>query len=112
MESLFATSSSELAHQLAERMALFLSDEPDDRLRIYRQVKKAYGLRSKVVHGDVLRQSKVAELLESSLACDDLLRQAFQKAVADNEARNALAGGNEDLDRYFLGLIFAQVPKE
>jgi hypothetical protein len=112
MESLFATSSSELAHQLAERMALFLSDQSDDRLRIYREVKRAYGLRSKVVQGDVLRQSKMAELLECSLACDDLLRQAIQKAAADKEARKGLEGGNDDLDRYFLGLDFAQGPKE
>jgi hypothetical protein len=107
MESLFATSSSELAHQLAERMALFLSDEPEDRLRIYREVKRAYGIRSRVVHGDVLRQSKVAELLESSLACDALLRQTIQKAATNEEARKALEGGNDDLDQYFLGSLFA-----
>jgi len=75
-------------------------------------VKTAYGLRSKVIHGDVLKQSKLAELLESSLGCDDLLRQAIQKASADKEARKALGGGNEDLDRYFFGLLFAQGPKE
>lgn len=40
MESLFATSSAEMSHQLAERMAIFLSDEPDERKRIYKEVKR------------------------------------------------------------------------
>ncbi|HZE62360.1 MAG TPA: hypothetical protein VE056_00690 [Pyrinomonadaceae bacterium] len=110
MESLFATSSSELAHQLAERMAVFLSDQPEERLQVYRQVKTAYRLRSKVVHGDLLRQSMEDELIESSMGCDDLLRQAIQKAAANKEARKALDGSNESLDRYFMELLLTQRP--
>jgi len=93
MESLFATSSAELAHQLAERMAIFLSRESDERERIYRQVKRAYAVRSKVVHGDVLKESKTSELIEVSLECDELLRQVIRTAVGDEDALHALEGG-------------------
>jgi len=107
MESLFATSSYELAHQLAERMAVFLSDQPNERERVYREVKRAYKLRSKVVHGDVLKPSKISELVETSEACDELLRQAIRKALSDEAARSALVGDKETLDQYFLELLLA-----
>jgi len=107
MESLLATSSSELAHQLAERMAVFLSDRLDGRESVYRKVKQCYALRSRVVHGDVLKHSKVSELVEASLACDELLRQAIRKAVQDERARKALESANETLDRYFLDALFS-----
>lgn len=107
MESLFATSTSELAHQLSERMAVFLSDMPDERAKIYREVKLAYGYRSKVVHGDVLKHSRRTKLIEVARSCDELLRQAIRKAVSDDASRTALESSNEALDRYFLELLFA-----
>ena len=112
MESLLATSSAEMAHQLSERMAIFLSDDPAERERTYHQVKRAYSVRSRVVHGDVLRSSKTSELMTVSMECDELLRQAVRKAVGDKDARNALDGGNENLDRYFRNLLFGQEPHE
>lgn len=108
MESLFATSSTELAHQLAERMAVFLSDGPAERARVYGQVKKAYRLRSRVVHGDVLRHARISELVETSVDCDGLLRQAIYKTIVDEAARKALDSGNESLDRYFVELLFGR----
>jgi hypothetical protein len=106
MESLLATTSSELAHQLAERMALFLSADAVERTEIYRQVKRLYKIRSKVVHGDVLRQAKRDEFVEASLECDELVRRAIQRAAHDRDAQAALARGNEELDKYFLRLLF------
>lgn len=50
-ESLFSTSQAELAHQLSERLSCFLYETVEERLKHYRKVKAAYGLRSKVVHG-------------------------------------------------------------
>lgn len=50
-ETLFATSQTELAHQLSERIACFLYSNVEERLSAYRRIKNAYGLRSKVVHG-------------------------------------------------------------
>ena len=88
-------------------MAVFLSVDPDERTQVYRNVKRAYNFRSKVVHGDVIKQSKVNELIEVSLDCDRLLRQAIRKAILDESARKALEGTNENLDQYFLGLLFA-----
>jgi len=107
MESLFASSSSELAHQLAERMAVFVSADPQERKSIYRQVKRAYNVRSKIVHGDAFKREKSDQIRTVSLECDELLRRAFQKSISDNEAYSALEGDNDGLDQYFLQLLFS-----
>ena len=82
MESLVATGTSELSHQLAERMALLLSADPTEREQIYRDVKRAYGYRSKVVHGDVMKPSKESELAASAKTCDELVRRALWLALS------------------------------
>jgi len=48
------------------------------------------------------------ELIESSMGCDDLLRQAFKRRQLNKEARKALDGSNESLDRYFMELLLTQ----
>jgi len=106
LESLFATSSVELTHQLAERTAIFLAEESNRREEIYRQVKRAYGVRSKVIHGEVIRQSRTSELIMASQECDGLLREVIQKVVGDREARATFDGTNDRIDRYFLQLLF------
>lgn len=53
MESLLTTQSMEITHNLAERVAVLLGPGPDSRLAKYREVKKLYATRSKIVHGKV-----------------------------------------------------------
>ena len=51
LEALFSTDAQELSHKLAERVACFLESAPSLRKQVFQDVKKAYGIRSKVVHG-------------------------------------------------------------
>jgi hypothetical protein len=52
LESLFGASELlETTHQLAQRIAVFLETDVAQREKVYRQVKKAYGYRSRVAHG-------------------------------------------------------------
>ena len=41
----------ETSHRLAERLALFLAQRGAEARDLYQDVKKGYGLRSKIVHG-------------------------------------------------------------
>jgi len=51
MEALFGSFQSEIAHQISERVAFFLKDNPDGRESLYKEVKRHYDLRSKIAHG-------------------------------------------------------------
>ncbi len=74
-ETLLSTSHSELAHQLSERVSFFLAKDGADRAAIYRQLKEAYGYRSKVVHGASISDRKVSELEAVATRCDDYARR-------------------------------------
>lgn len=87
-ESLFAYETGELTHRLAERLARFLGNNLEERRTIYREVKSAYEVRSRAVHGarPETRHDKLAPI---SRACDQLLRRALRKII-DTESLHAL----------------------
>lgn len=51
LEAIASTSNNEVTHILAERCALLAETSTEGRLRMYKEVKYLYGLRSKIVHG-------------------------------------------------------------
>lgn len=52
LECLLSTDTQELAHKISERAAIILGKNSEDRLAIYKDIKKIYGQRSKIVHGE------------------------------------------------------------
>lgn len=68
LENLFLKKTSqELSYKLSMRMAYILGKDKKDRINIYRFIKDAYNLRSKIVHGeklDKLDNQKFLELRE------------------------------------------------
>lgn len=74
MEALISTSTSELSHQVAERVAAMLGKDITERILIYNEIKKGYGYRSKTAHGEALKgtEQDAMALLEH---LDDYLRQ-------------------------------------
>lgn len=106
-EALLSTSSAELSHQLSERAAFFLSSNPPERLRLFREIKKAYGIRSKIVHGDILSPSAIASLVDIARNCDDTARALMLKITLTPELGALMNEGSTDaLDAYMLDLIF------
>lgn len=106
-EAVLSTSSAELSHQLAERAAFFLFDDPVKRLQVFREIKKAYGVRSKIVHGDVLSDSAIAGLVEVARTCDDISRALMLKIVQNSGIEKLLnQGSNDALDTHMQELIF------
>ena len=55
MEALVSTSTAELSHQVAERVAVLIGADAEERLNIYEEIKKGYGVRSKAAHGEPLK---------------------------------------------------------
>jgi len=51
LEALLSTSNEGITHQIAERGAILLSKDANERYDIYKQVKNLYNIRSRLVHG-------------------------------------------------------------
>lgn len=114
-ECLFSTTTAELSHQLSERIAFFLNEDPEKRLETYKKLKKCYSARSKVVHGDSFATNSTAELKELSIFCDNIARSAYRTIYPNNELINILEDKNSSrLDNYMLDLVFGKTkpPKE
>jgi len=108
-ETLFATSQTELAHQLSERVACYLWQSHEERLLGYRRLKAAYALRSKVVHGSTIRAEKVADAVDISEYCDQVARHLFARIVTAPDALRLFERESEDFDEEMLRLIFGKV---
>jgi Apea-like HEPN len=78
-EALFCTDSSEMTHKLAERVAFFLGENGAERTSIFKNIKAAYTVRSKVVHGDKIDKKRANQAPDLSRTCDELLRKSLAK---------------------------------
>jgi hypothetical protein len=102
-EALFSTDTSELSHKLAERLAVFVSAE-DNRYELYGRIKRAYSLRSKVVHGS--GGADLGALQDAGVLCDDLARQVFLRILRSSDLETLFdSGSNERLEEYLIRSI-------
>lgn len=101
LEALFnINSASEIAHQIAERCALILGTNSSEKLEIFSKIKKAYEIRSKVVHGSTYKKISDDILVTYSKFLDDMLR------VFHTEYLNIFEKNEEEMRTYFNSLIF------
>ncbi|MDN4022372.1 MULTISPECIES: HEPN domain-containing protein [Acinetobacter] len=106
-EVLLSTTSVELTHQMAERAAFYLRDDPLERLEYYKKCKRSYAVRSKVVHGAFLSKKDIPDLQEIARHCDKVARELVIKYLNDEEFQSAIDDpSNEKLDTFFLKKIF------
>ncbi|TVU78052.1 hypothetical protein FQP81_01065 [Pseudoalteromonas distincta] len=106
-EALMSTSSAELTHQLAERAAFLLREKPEDRYEHFKLTKKAYAVRSKVVHGDVLSNNQLQSIEDVSNHCDQVARELLIKALSDTNFFAALeARDHSILDKFLIEKVF------
>lgn len=78
LEALFSPSDQhELSHRVAEHVAFFMGDSAKEVDKIYKLVKKAYGIRSKVAHG-AFRDFRGAHLPDNfSVELNRLVRESI-----------------------------------
>lgn len=105
LETLFTTESTELAHKLAERVAFFLGERGHNRRTVFATVKSAYGIRSKLVHGDTLKSNQIDGLPALSSMCDVYLRTILGEIFASDTLKAMFDSHNEAIEKYFTQLI-------
>lgn len=107
LEALFSTDSQELSHKLAERVACFLESDPTLRKQIFQDIKKAYGIRSKVVHGSSGSKEVQKSAITISINIDGILRRILSKIISNSslQQRFMTTSLEKEMDSYFLSLI-------
>ena len=110
-ESLVSTSPSELAHQVAERVANLIGATPTEALEIYRDLKRAYDTRSKLVHGGRLTGQE-DRYRKDSTNCDSYLRRLFHVLISNSEMREAIEQEEDSVNEFFLNRLLGRYYSE
>lgn len=74
---MFTTDSLEVSHKVGERAVCFIAKTPNERIEIYKKIKKAYTLRSNFFHGNKLKNVSDEEYYE----IENLIRKVMNKAI-------------------------------
>ena len=104
LETLFSTSQSELAHQIAERVAVISSQDAGARNDRYWFVKECYTTRSKYLHGSPQKDSAVEDIFKKVSKLDDLVRSSIHSALSDRAFMSALES-EKSLDEFMIRKI-------
>lgn len=104
-EALVSTSSTELAHQVSERVSILIGEDSSEAIDIYRNLKKAYSTRSKLVHGDQLTAGNDQYLIEAQ-NCDQYLRRLLRLVLTKDDVAGALEENQEKVNDFFLVRLF------
>ncbi|HEX9151869.1 MAG TPA: hypothetical protein VF842_07280 [Flavobacterium sp.] len=103
LETLFTPhSNSELVHQISFNAAKFLEQDNEERMKIYRYVKKYYNIRSKLVHGEIISVS------EHSLIHDffKFISTIILQIIIDNK-KILIFNNNKSRQKYLDELLFS-----
>jgi hypothetical protein len=103
-EILFSSDAAELTHKLSERIAFFLSNESTERREIFLKMKRAYSIRSKIVHGATLSKKDEAEIASVAADIDNVLRDVFRKILADDTLIEQFE--KADCEEFYTSLVF------
>jgi Apea-like HEPN len=124
LESLLTTGNSEVTHQVAERAAILAGAGYDERIKIYRRVKKLYNQRSSITHGNLLFKKGVInwktsiisakktiismqDLAEMAQIATIVLRGVIQNETIMNIFRGSRNNWEEAINDYFLRQLFS-----
>ncbi|MBD66506.1 MAG: hypothetical protein CME62_14940 [Halobacteriovoraceae bacterium] len=106
LECIFNTESTELSHQVSERVSFFLAREFEERLKIYSFLKDMYKVRSYVFHGKSMKKTRRDVLLSKSGDLEFIVKKVFLKIIGDDNHINIILGKEEGLRSFFQELIF------
>ena len=92
LESLFTPDSNQdISYRAAIRIAAFLGETPEERVKIYDDIKHSYGWRSAIIHGNLLNSKKLNEMNKKGTLHDttiktlSYLRKAILKLLESEE---------------------------
>jgi hypothetical protein len=108
LEALVSSSSTEVTHQVSERVACLLEPPGNDRIDDYKRIKQAYGFRSKVVHGSTLKETQFDQLRDTSDYLDKACRTLMIKYdTNEDNFRDCIE--SDHTDAFFLDKLLARV---
>lgn len=102
LECLFSTDTQDLAHKVAQRVALFLRDTLSERKAVFQIVKQAYSVRSATVHGDTLGSKKERGIMPLSREIDGIVREVLCRILTNPEHLKVFQSDKSQLDEFFL----------
>jgi hypothetical protein len=105
LETIFSTDNVELSHKLSERIAFFLKEDFAV-LETFKLIKKSYGVRSKLTHGDSLDNKQIDTLDYLSIELDNKLRFSINKIIKSDKLIKIFESPKNTIDEYFENLIF------
>ncbi|AMK79233.1 MULTISPECIES: HEPN domain-containing protein [Methylomonas] len=106
LETLFSTDAAELSHKLSERTAFFLGSFGHDKAKVFKEIKAAYGVRSKLTHGDSINKKTIEQLPHISKTLDEYLRQIFAILYGADWAVEHIDSAPKKIDHIFAEMIF------
>ena len=107
-EALFSTSPTELAHKLSERVAYLLGAYGYSKIEVFQNMKAAYEMRSKLVHGDSISDKKIDGMSRLSICCDNYLRKIMQLLFSEIDLKKEIDVAPNKLDNYFEQMLFGR----
>ncbi|MEH6990544.1 hypothetical protein [Cytobacillus firmus] len=105
LECLFTRDNSELTHKISERFAKILTKDIEKRIELYNLIKRAYAIRSLVIHGQPISKRKLQEAHEIVVDLDSAIRLLFNEIFFNEEIKEFFSKTDEDLDKGFLKMI-------
>jgi hypothetical protein len=110
-ETLFSTDSQELSHKLGERIACFLEKDPAERINVFHAIKRAYAIRSKVVHGGKGSSRLSEQLKEVSVSCDNIMRRILIRILDEPSLQKYFQHptSDKDVEEYFTSLVLGNI---
>ncbi|TAN20596.1 MAG: hypothetical protein EPN33_14600 [Acidobacteria bacterium] len=109
LESLFGTSSGELAFRISQRIAFFIGDDDLDSRKIFAFMKRSYGLRSKIVHGVRAGAAHEMGISEESLyGLETCVRRALGIILQDRDMRAKFIDQRATVEKYLDQLAFSK----
>lgn len=112
LETLLTSETTELSHKLSERCAFFLARRGYDRLTVFRTVKKAYAVRSKLVHGGTLQPRQIDELPSVVLELDGYLRTTLNAIFESKDLQLMFDSPGDAVEEYFTQLILGDTKRD
>ena len=108
LEALFGQTDTELSHQLCERAAAWNELPGEGRHELYRELKAAYRLRSKLVHGSLVisREQDREDLSAAIDVVEGATRNALCRLLMDQDM-TALFMQERQLTEYFEKAVLA-----
>lgn len=106
-EALLSSNSIELSHQLSERAAFLLRTSPEARYEHFKKTKRAYAIRSKVVHGDIVSKKQIPDLKDIASHCDQAARELLMSILKSEELKSLFNRNDSNaLDEFMLRRVF------